>query len=277
VNESHVEHRGCRLAYDVVGSGPSVLFIQGVGVAGSGWLPQTEALASQFRCLTFDNRGLGRSQPAAAEISVEQMAEDALAILDAAGVEQAHVVGHSLGGPVALALAQRAPGRVRSLALLCTFTGARTAAPLSPRLVWFGLRSKIGTRAMRRFGFLGLVAAPGSLPRADRAALAERLGALFGHDIADQPAIAAAQLRALRRFDATGRLAPVLGIPSLVVSATHDPIAPPRAGLALAEALGARFVEVEDASHGLPITHAEVVNRMLVQFWEGTPLDSSSG
>src|SRR4051812_46066116 len=93
-----VEHRGCRLAYDVRGEGAPVLLIQGVGVHGDGWLPQTDALASKFRCVTFDNRGMGRSQPVGGGITVEQMAEDALAVLDAEKIESAHVVGHSLGG-----------------------------------------------------------------------------------------------------------------------------------------------------------------------------------
>src|SRR6478752_9737116 len=111
----------CDLSYTVRGNGPPVLLIQGVGVQGDAWMPQTDDLAADFTCVTFDNRGMGRSQPAAVAITVEQMARDALAILDAAGIASAHVVGHSLGGVVALQLALSAPARVRSLALLCTF------------------------------------------------------------------------------------------------------------------------------------------------------------
>src|SRR6476660_9536674 len=107
-----LDHRGCKLAYDTRGEGPAVLLLQGVGVHGDGWTPQTDALASRFRCITFDNRGMGRSQPAGGAITVEQMADDALAILDAEKVEAAHVVGHSLGGLVALRLALEARSRV---------------------------------------------------------------------------------------------------------------------------------------------------------------------
>ena len=57
-----VEHRGCRLACSVRGEGPPVLLVQGVGVHGDGWRPQVEALAPRFRCLSFDNRGIGHSQ-----------------------------------------------------------------------------------------------------------------------------------------------------------------------------------------------------------------------
>src|SRR5262249_15194720 len=151
-----VEYRGCRLTYYVRGEGPPVLFIQGVGVHGDGWRPQVDALASRFRCLSFDNRGMGRSQPDGGFISVEQMADDALTILDAESVEPAHVVGHSLGGLIALHLALEARSRVRSLALLCTFADGKAAAPLTLRMLWLGLRTRIGTRRMRRRAFLQL-------------------------------------------------------------------------------------------------------------------------
>src|SRR4051812_16154786 len=95
-------HRGCPLSYRVTGSGPPVVLIQGVGVSGDGWRPQFAALSEQFACLTFDNRGVGRSVPAGEPITVSQMAEDVLVLMDAAGWASAHLVGHSLGGPVAL-------------------------------------------------------------------------------------------------------------------------------------------------------------------------------
>jgi pimeloyl-ACP methyl ester carboxylesterase len=253
-----IEHRGCPLAYTVTGRGPAVLLIQGVGVQGEGWRPQTADLATGYTCLSFDNRGMGRSQPAGAAITVAQMADDARAVLDAERITAAHVVGHSLGGLVALQLALDARERVRSLALLCTFTGHKTAAPLTGRMMWLGLRARVGTRAMRRHGFMQLVLAPGAT--ADATALAE----LFGHDLADQPPVAAAQLRALRAVDLADRLAELAGVPALVVTAAHDPIAPPRAGQALRDGIaGARYIEVADASHGLPITHAARVNGWL--------------
>jgi pimeloyl-ACP methyl ester carboxylesterase len=256
--EHVVEHRGCRLAYSVAGSGPAVLFIQGVGVQGAGWQPQIAALTATHTCLWFDNRGMGRSQPVGAPLTVAQMAEDARAILDAAQIPTAHLVGHSLGGLIALQLALDARDRVRSLSLLCTFTGRRTAAPLSWRMIWLGLRARLGTRSMRRRGFLRLVLPPGATADPDT------LAALFGHDLADQPPIVAAQLKAMRAVDLTHRLAELSGLPTLVISAAHDPIAPPRAGQALRDGIvGARYVEITAASHGLPITHAARLNDLL--------------
>lgn len=260
---------GCPLAVDRAGNGPPVLLIQGVGVQGAGWRPQVQALAPEFECLTFDNRGIGRSVPAGAPIAVERMAADALAVLDAAGHERAHVVGHSLGGLVAVHLALVAPRRVRSLSLLCTFARGQDAAPLSMRMMWWGLRSQVGTRAMRRRGFLGLVLPPGEVPAPG---LAERIADLFGHDLATQPAVARDQLRALRHADALPRLGELAGIPTLVLSAAHDPIAPPAAGRALAAGIpGARYVELPDASHGAPITHAADTNALLLDHLRAAP------
>jgi pimeloyl-ACP methyl ester carboxylesterase len=259
---SPLEHRGCRLTYDVRGEGPAVLFIQGVGVHGPGWKPQVDELAPRFCCVSFDNRGIGRSMPVPATLSVEDMAADAQAILDAEGIRDVHLVGHSLGGLVALCLAFNIQERVRSLSLLCTFADGRAAAPLTGRMCWLGMRSRVGTRKMRRRAFVRLVMPPTAAFDAD--ALAEQLAPLFGHDLADQPPIVNLQLKALRRYDATPRLKELGGIPTLVLNGVHDPISPPRVSRALAGGIpGAKYVEFADASHGLPISHAAGVNELL--------------
>lgn len=261
-----LEHCGCRLAYTLSGAGPPVLLVQGVAVAGTGWQPQVDGLAARYRCLTYDNRGMGASQPVGAPISVAQLAQDALALLDAQGWDMAHVVGHSLGGLVALHLALEARARVRSLALLCTFAGGPTAAPLSRRLLWLGLRSRLGPRHLRRRAFLELIMPPADLARADRDALAARLAPLFGHDLADQPPIASQQLAAMRAYNAAPRLGELAGLPTLILTGAHDPIAPPSAGRVLRDGIpGSRYVEWADASHGAPIQHAQRTNALLAE------------
>lgn len=261
-----LEHRGCRLAYEVRGDGPPVLFIQGVGVHGAGWQPQVDALADRYRCLPFDNRGMAASQPLGAPLSVEQMAEDAVALMDAEGWPSAHLVGHSMGGPIALQVALAARDRVRSLALLCTFARGADATKLSLWMLWVGLRTRLGPRRLRRRAFLQIIMPPGEPPADERDALAERLAPLFGHDLADQPPVAMKQLAALRRYDATPRLAELAGLPTLVVSAARDRIAPPRSGRTLAADIpGATYVEIPDAAHGLPLHRPERVNTLLFE------------
>jgi pimeloyl-ACP methyl ester carboxylesterase len=260
-----VERAGCRLHFAVGGDGEPVLLIQGVGVHGNGWLPQVEALAPNYRCVTFDNRGVGRSQPLCGGITVEQMADDAIAVLDATGVnEPAHVVGHSLGGCVALQLALNRRERVRSLSLLCTFAAGRHAAPVTRRMFWAGMRTRIGPRAWRRRAFLELVMPPKCLPAIDRDALAAELAPLFGHDLGDQTPAVSPQLKALRAFDVVNRLGELAGLPTMVVSAEHDPIAPSSAGKALAQGIpGARYVEMLGVSHGVPLHLPDRINSLL--------------
>ena len=172
------------------GSGPPVFFIQGTGVHGDAWRPQIDELREHFTCLSFDNRGMARSQPRGAAITVPQMAEDALTLMDAAGWKTAHVVGHSLGGAVAQEVALQARARVRSLALLCTFSRGRDAMQMSPSMIWTGLRTRIGTKRQRRNAFLEMVMAPNELVGKDLDRVAADLAPVFGHDLADQPAVA---------------------------------------------------------------------------------------
>jgi pimeloyl-ACP methyl ester carboxylesterase len=276
VSETHrvLDHRGCKLAYDLRGDGPPVLFIQGVGVHGGGWKPQVDALAARFRCLSFDNRGMGRSTPVPAAVTVEEMADDARAIVDAEGWDGFHVVGHSLGGLVALCLALGQPARVRSLALLCTFADGRAAAPLTARMCWLGMRTRVGTRRMRRRAFVRLVMPPTA--NFDPDALAEQLAPLFGHDLGETPPIVDVQLKAMRGYTAAGRLGELATVPTLVMAGAHDPIAPPRVARALAEGIpGAKYVEFADASHGLPISHADRANALLLAHLAG--VDPANG
>jgi pimeloyl-ACP methyl ester carboxylesterase len=254
------------LYYELTGQGTPVLFIQGVGVHGGGWKPQVDALAQNHQCLTFDNRGMGRSQPMGGPLSIELMAEDALALMAAVGWDSAHVVGHSMGGLIAQHLALTVPKRVRSLSLLCTIPRGRDATTPTPWIIWVGLRSNVGTKRSRRHAFLEMVMSPMDHAKADLDAVAAQYEPLFGHDLAVQPPVAMKQLSAMGKYDATPRLGEVAGIPTLVVSAAHDRIAPPKSGRALAAGIpGARYVELPAVSHGVPIQYPEKINPLLLQ------------
>jgi pimeloyl-ACP methyl ester carboxylesterase len=265
VRSSTLEFGGCRLAYDVAGDGPPVVLIQGVGVHGGGWQPQVAALESHYQCLTFDHRGLNRSQPVGPAVTIEQMAADTLALMDTQGWASAHIIGHSMGGLIAQQLALSARPRVRSLTLLCTFACGRQATALSPGMIWTGLRTRIGTRRQRRHAFLELVMPPAVLGEADRDALAAQLASLFGHDLADQPSVTIKQLTAMSRCDTRPRLGELAHVPTLVISAFHDRIAQRQFGQELASAIpNARYVEIAEAAHGLPLHLADVTNRLLL-------------
>ena len=252
------------LSYAIAGTGPAVLAIQGAGLIGRGWQPQVDGLSSRFTFITFDNRGIGGSHRGKSPLTIERMTLDTLAVLDAAGVDRVHLLGHSMGGLIALQLALSHRERIKSLALLCTFADGVRATRLSGRMVMLALRSRIGTRAMRRQGMLRMIMPNGYIRANDRVRLARDLGKIFGRDLADQPAIIYEQLRATSRYSALSRLDELSGIPTLVVSARHDPIAPPALGGDIASRIrGARYVEFDNASHAVPIQLAREVNALL--------------
>lgn len=250
--------------YEVDGQGPPVLLIQGVGVIGAGWRPQVDGLRDRYTLCMFDNRGIGRSTTRARPTGVEQMAADALALLDQLGWPRAHVVGHSMGGLIAEQLALDAPTRVASVSLLCTPESGRAAARPGLSLIWTGVRMRIGTRSMRRRAFLEVVMPRSVLATADCEALATSLAPLFGRDLADNPAIIMQQVRAMSTHELGPRLAGLASNPTLVLCADEDPIAPPAAGRATVERIGrARYVELTDCSHGVTIQRAEQINAIL--------------
>lgn len=113
---------GTRIHYDVSGpsDGPPLLMVQGLGADSRGWLRQRRAMADRYRVIVFDNRGVGKSDVPDGPYDLEVMADDAVAVLDAAGVGSAHVMGASMGGIIAQILGVRYPERVRSLVLACT-------------------------------------------------------------------------------------------------------------------------------------------------------------
>src|SRR3954469_6169977 len=112
---------GARLHYLDQGKGDPVLWLQGLNAPAAAWSVQLAHFSQSFRGVAPDARGVGQSDAPPGPYTTRLLADDALAVLDALGIEQAHVVGLSLGGAVAQELALARPERVRSIALLSTF------------------------------------------------------------------------------------------------------------------------------------------------------------
>ena len=256
---------GARISYTRAGAGPAILLIQGAGVVGAGWRPQVDSLGTEYTTCAFDNRGTGGSRILdGGRLTIEDMAADALAIMDAEGLERFHVVGHSMGGLIAQAVALQARARIKSLTLLCTFVRGVEGARMTPAMMLTALRMRMGTRVMRRRAFLSLVMPDAYARTAGAGSLAAQLAPLFGHDLANQPWFVMQQVRAMARYDAASRWRELDGIPTLVASAAHDRIARPQYGRALAALIpGARYVEYPDAGHAVTIQCADEVSALL--------------
>ncbi|PCI40212.1 MAG: 3-oxoadipate enol-lactone hydrolase [Elusimicrobia bacterium] len=129
---SVVIENGLRLEYGSVGDGFPLLLIAGLGRDRGMWSAQIDALSSQYRVVTFDNRGVGGSDRPSGPYTIAHMADDAAQLLDALDIARAHVLGASLGGMIAQELERRNPERVATLTLLCTTPGLPLAIGMSP-------------------------------------------------------------------------------------------------------------------------------------------------
>ncbi|HEV7935362.1 MAG TPA: alpha/beta hydrolase [Actinomadura sp.] len=225
---SSAERAGVRLTYEVTGDGPPLLLIQGLGYGRWGWEPLAAPLAEMFTVIAFDNRGAGDSDAPPGPYSTETMAADAAAVLDAAGVERAHVMGASLGGMIAQMLAIGHPDRVDRLVLGCTTPGGPDAHPLPAGTV--ELMRRAGElppeEASRRFVHNAL----SEDTLRDRPEVPARI-LRHRRAVPQDQAAWQAQAAASLGHDAGGRLAGI-GARTLVLHGTADQVVDPRnAGL----------------------------------------------
>lgn len=107
------------LYYEEAGDGPPLVCIMGITAPGSVWQLHVEHWQSRFRCITPDNRGVGRSDMPVGPYTSELMADDCAGLMDALGVAEARVIGCSMGSTIAQQLALRYPQKVRSMVLMC--------------------------------------------------------------------------------------------------------------------------------------------------------------
>lgn len=230
-----------RIAWESQGTGAPLLLMQGLGYTRQGWGPLRARLARHYRVLSYDNRGIGESDVPPGPYRVEDLAADGVQVLDEAGVERAHVLGMSLGGFAAQALAAAHPERVEKLVLASTSPGGADCYPLPEQTVALMAQatSLPPDVALRRFVENAL--APGS-GRVDEVLACRR-------DHPPDPEGWQAQAAAGAAWDADGRLARI-GAPTLVVTGTADTVVDPRNAPLLAERIAnAQLATIEGAGH----------------------------
>ena len=260
---------GTRIHYEVTGkSGATpVLMIQGLGASKNAWNLQRIAMATRFRIISFDNRGAGRSDKPTEPFTLEQMADDALAVLDAAGIETAHVVGASMGGVISQIVAVKYPHRVRSLTLVCT---ACRNHPWRQEL----LQSWAKTAADKGMIEVGKEAAQWVMsPRSFR-----RLVPAFtwmGPLAALRPRHSfVSQIDAIlnTREDLVDQLSTITA-PTMVIVGNQDILTPRGDSEEIAERIpNAELVIISGAAHGLMMEHSSTFNRILIEFLQRTEL-----
>lgn len=259
-----------RIHYEVHGraDAPPLLLIMGMSFSSRAWDPLPARLARDFRVVLFDNRGTGHSTIRRRFFRIRHLAEDAVAVLDAAGVDQAHVFGISMGGMVALELALRHEERVRSLALGATCAGWLRSRKMSPRtLATMVAAAILGRRAQL---LPGLFVSPQHLAR-DPEGFA-RWHAGVGRS---GPLTALLQTAAILLHSTEKRLSQ-LRVPVLVMTGDRDLLIPPENSRGLAELLHADLVVLEGAGHCFPVEGPDQTVSALARHILGTPASGPS-
>jgi pimeloyl-ACP methyl ester carboxylesterase len=260
---------GRRIFYDDIGSGTPILLIPGQSGDRRGCLTWwATALARHLRVVSMDNRDAGESDPEPDYYTLADLAGDAAALLDALGIARAHVLGHSLGGKIALQFALDHPARLDRLVIVSASANGRPrhqpGQPIPPPDEWW---TDDPVDRFRRLvpGIVG----PDYLARLDEAQLA----ALAEPERANKATWAGAirQEASLGRGDLQARLGE-LRASTLVMLGADDPLLPRERGESLAKDIpGARLLVLPGVGHIPWVERPDEVNRAILDFLAEPP------
>ncbi|MBK6007256.1 alpha/beta hydrolase [Ramlibacter ginsenosidimutans] len=258
------ESRGRRLYYERQGEGPAVLFLHGAGSNAATWWQQLPVFSPRHTCITMDIRCFGRSVAPVQEFDLDNFVADALAVLDAAGVQRAAFVGQSLGGFVGLKTALAHPERVAAFAA-CDSSLAIDHPVLLDAIARRRITHKAASIEQRSLGRWFLENC------ADKAQLYAQINHFnpSAHSIPDGEwgAALAGALGAdkLIPLDALCRVA----CPTLLLVGSEDPIVPVRVMRELQDLVrGSELAVIDQAGHSAYFEKPDEVNRVLLDFLE---------
>ena len=249
---------GVNINYQVQGQGEPLVMIMGFTAGRSGWMPQIPVFKKYYRVITFDNRGIGKSDKPPGPYSTKMMADDTVRLMDLLGIEKAHIMGVSMGGMIAQELAINYPQRVLKLVLACTYASQDETSgdsleqakflQLTPEQKVTAMVSLAFNKPFYRFMF-GVLA---------------RVQARF-MGISGRVGIAG-QSEACLKHNTLERL-PFITAPTLVIVGTEDRIIKPTSSEVIAGKIAnAKLVRVEGGSHCFSFEMRNVFNREVLSF-----------
>ena len=259
-----INANGIDIDYDVSGTddGPVVVLSHSLGSSRVMWDPQMPALEAAYRVVSYDTRGHGGSSAPAEAYSLDQLGDDAMALLDALEIESAHWVGLSMGGMIGQNLALRQNGRLDSLVLCDT----SAQIPAEARSTWDDRLAAADSGGM----------APLAEPTLERWFTPDYLGG-------DPPAVAPIRQQfldtppagfigcchALKPLDYLDRLGEIR-LPTLIIVGEDDPGTPVAASEAMHERIaGSELAILPSAAHLSNIEQADAFNQALLGFLDG--------
>lgn len=244
---------------------PPLILSSGLGGSAGYWAPNIPDLARRFHVIAYDHRGTGRSDRNLPDASVSAMARDLLALMDGLAIDKADLIGHALGGHVALELARIAPERAGRLVVI---NGWASLDPQTTRCfdVRLTLLRSAGARAYLQAQPLFLF--PATWLSEHDAQLNAELDTHLAHWPGD--AVIEARIAAVASFDASAWLSHISSR-VLFVCAEDDLLVPWTCSVNMTDLLGPDLAQIERYSHGghaCNVTQADRFNRTALAFLE---------
>lgn len=255
---ARIEVNGIGIEYDIVGAGPALLLIHGLGSCKEDWEAQSAPFAQNYRVISYDLRGHGQSDKPAGPYSIAQFASDAAALLRALGIDAAHVVGISLGGAVAFQLALDHPALVKTLTIVNSGPDATVRTFKEKLAVWMR-RYVVRRKGMAKLA--GLIG-PHLFPKPEHRAARERF---IERTARNDPQAYLQAFGALIGWSVAERISTIT-CPVLAIAADRDYTPLSMKEAYVAKIPGARLEVVADARHALPMEKPEQFNAVLKNF-----------
>ena len=254
---------GGEIHYEEAGSGQPVIFVSGLGGAARSWQQQVAAFSAHYRVITYDQRGTGASDRLQRVFSIDQMTDELTGLMDALGIERAHLVGMSTGGAIGQTLAIAHPQRLARMILCSTWTHCD---PWFRRLFEArrALYLQCGSELHGRFHPLWLYP-PDWINTHDDQIEAEQKRSLAG---APPVEVSVGRIDALLAFDRRADLGRIR-TPTLIITADNDSITPSYYSEELARAIpGAGLHIMHGGGHAFNKTRPEEFNRIALEFFQ---------
>lgn len=249
---------GININYKVDGEGEPLVMIMGFGSPLKTGMNQVPFFKKHYRVITFDNRGVGKSDKPQGPYSTKMMADDTAKLMDYLSIEKAHILGVSMGGMIAQELAINHPQKIQKLILACTYAGGQDVVNQNDEELAQALQQNQNMPAImidRSFNkplykfFFGLFA---KMPMRS-----------FG---AEEMAGFAGQSAACAKHDTLERLQ-LIKAPTLVIAGSKDRLINPGSSKVIASKIpNAKLVKIEGGSHSFFIEMKKEFNREVFNF-----------
>lgn len=257
---------GIEIHYETFGDGPPLLLVPGLGGVGNYWTPQIKSFSECFTVIVHDHRGTGQSTRSEIFYSVDRMTRDLLGLMDALGIEKAHLVGHSTGGAIGQTMAIEHPDRIDKLVLYATWTKCdpfmrRVFEIRKTLLLDSGVEAYIKATPIFLYPDWWINQNADALEKADR-------DLIPGFPSAE---IAASRCDAVMNFDRANQLSEIQACP-LVLCAADDFLTPAYFSRELAEQIaGAELKILPRGGHCVSQTQPESFNEAVLNFLQMQP------